>query len=398
MREMNMKILLRGNQRGQSLVLVALLMITFLGILGLVLDGGNLFSKRRAAQNAADAGALAGARTLCITEDEGQAEFMAQQYATVHNEGGAAVANADLDARTVDVTATIQTNTYFIHYLGFDHLTAQASAAAGCFSPDIGEGVLPVAWACRPPISGGLSSSEDCQEQWITDNQLQYYISHPPPAGTIYPELYIIMDSSALPDDLSAICMSQGGWLDCDLDDDGDDDLVANGDRSWLDLDGGGGGSSELVDWINGVNVPTIEAGYWLGGQPGVANNVFQAVGDREGDFVIIPVFSNFCDDYPDPQCSSLIQPDDTIITSAGGNYYYRIVAFALFYISCVDAPGVPHGECDGHRVARDLGVIDSNTKTIEGYFVRGFVSGIGGGSSGGGGLDLGAYTLYLTR
>lgn len=52
------------NERGQAVVLVAIALVALLAITGLAIDGGQLFATRRAAQNAADAAALAGAREL----------------------------------------------------------------------------------------------------------------------------------------------------------------------------------------------------------------------------------------------------------------------------------------------------------------------------------------------
>ncbi len=52
------------SQRGQSIVIIALAMMAMLALAGLAIDGGNLFLQRRRAQNAADAGALAGTRVL----------------------------------------------------------------------------------------------------------------------------------------------------------------------------------------------------------------------------------------------------------------------------------------------------------------------------------------------
>ena len=382
-------------EKGQSLVLLVILLLGMLAILALVLDGGNLFGKRRATQNAADAGALAGARTLCITKDETQAIYQANQYAASNVPN--VVNQIEIGERQVTITSTLTFKTFFAHLIGYPELTAQASATAGCFPPTTGEGVLPIAWACRPPIEGGGSISEDCQEQAITDDQLDDYINNPPPAGTIYPELYIVMDSQAEPDDLAAICQSVGGWLDCDLDNDGDDDLIANGDRSWLDLDGGGGGASELREWIDHGFPGDICEHTWLGGQSGVENSVFQTAGDHVGEIVAIPVFNLICDDYPDPACAADVHSEDTLVTSAGGNYYYHIIGFAAFYISCVDAPGVPGPGCPGHQVAVDQGVIANNAKTIEGYFVIGILPELGGGDDDSG-FDLGVYTLRLIK
>jgi hypothetical protein len=380
---------------GQILIFFTLALLVLLAILALVMDGGNVFLNRRSSQNAADAGALAGARTLCLTHDAGQATFMAQQYAIVRNDADQATVGID-SAGYVTVTAQITADTFFAHLIGRPQLTAEAEAVAGCCPPTRGRGVLPIAWACHPPISSALSSSEDCQEQALTMQQIEQYLNNPPPPGTIYPELYVIMNSNSQPDDLADICISGGGWLPCDLDGDGEDDLIANGDRSWLDLNGGGGGSSELVNWINGGFPGELVEHTWMGGQPGVENNVFQAAGGRVGDIVLVPVYDMFCDDYPDPACASLIHSQDIILTSAGGNYFYHIITFAAFYITCVDAPGVPGPECPGHKLATDLGVFPNNTKTIEGYFVTGIIPGAGGGNCGG--TDVGAYTLSLYK
>jgi Flp pilus assembly protein TadG len=48
-------------ERGQALILIALAIVGMIGLVALAIDGGNVFSNRRSAQNAADAAALAGA-------------------------------------------------------------------------------------------------------------------------------------------------------------------------------------------------------------------------------------------------------------------------------------------------------------------------------------------------
>ncbi len=59
-----LKILGLNGQRGVTIILVALLMFVFLGIAALVIDLSHLYVVRNELQNAADAGALAGARFL----------------------------------------------------------------------------------------------------------------------------------------------------------------------------------------------------------------------------------------------------------------------------------------------------------------------------------------------
>src|SRR3989304_924473 len=128
----------RISERGQFIVLLAIIMVALLG----VLDGGNLYFKRRVAQNAADAGALAGARALCLTKDTGQAKFMAKQYAEVHN--GPTVSQVDVSEALVTVKTQISFDTFFAHVIGFPKLTAEATAVAGCLRPTSGSKILPV--------------------------------------------------------------------------------------------------------------------------------------------------------------------------------------------------------------------------------------------------------------
>ena len=52
------------SERGQTLVVVALVFVGLVAAAGLAVDGGNLFVQRRQAQIAADAAALAGTRLI----------------------------------------------------------------------------------------------------------------------------------------------------------------------------------------------------------------------------------------------------------------------------------------------------------------------------------------------
>jgi len=52
------------SEKGQSLVLIAFMMVVLLALAGLAIDGGNMFLQRRRVQNAADSGSLAGTRVL----------------------------------------------------------------------------------------------------------------------------------------------------------------------------------------------------------------------------------------------------------------------------------------------------------------------------------------------
>ncbi len=56
----------RENEQGQAIVILAFVMVGLLAFAALAIDGGNTYTERRRAQNAADAGALAGARQLWL--------------------------------------------------------------------------------------------------------------------------------------------------------------------------------------------------------------------------------------------------------------------------------------------------------------------------------------------
>lgn len=66
---------LRQEQEGQSVVLIALMMVGLVAMLGLAVDGGRNMAERRQSQNASDSAAFAGARALtyrtnnsCVSE------------------------------------------------------------------------------------------------------------------------------------------------------------------------------------------------------------------------------------------------------------------------------------------------------------------------------------------
>jgi hypothetical protein len=362
------------------MVTVAILLPVLFGMLALVLDGGNAYLQRRAAQTAADAGALAGAREYCLVGDVNLALDTAFDYVDRNRVRNTVIeAEISIDADGIVIVKTyIPFNTFFGQVLGRPTMTASAIAAAACFLPGAATGILPVAWNCSPPIEGLPSDSNSCD--------------------ILFDKQYVIMDSKTSEKDF--YCQDPPnmglpeGTLDCDYDDDGVNDLLAGGDRSWLDLDGGGGGSNELVDWINGGFNGTAKIHTWYGGQSGVANDVFQAAAGRVGDYVLFPVFDSYCDQpgaLPESSCSDLYHPIDTTVPSGGAStLYYHVISFANFRITCVDAP--PYGPCPGHEAAG----LPNQVKTIEGYFVRKIPPGLSGKP--GGGKDAGAYTLYLIQ
>src|SRR5438128_11185978 len=85
-------------RRGQAAIVITLAMLLLILILGLAVDGGSMYNERRAAQNSADAAALAGTREMLAGYDQ-----MVVQYP--YNVDG----SADLDA-AIDRTITNYVN------------------------------------------------------------------------------------------------------------------------------------------------------------------------------------------------------------------------------------------------------------------------------------------------
>ncbi len=425
----------KTSEKGQSLIIIALGLIAFVAILALVLDGANAYAAKRQAQNAADAGALAGATYMCKNHDEAGGAAQAEDYAINKNDAVSAQAAANLNAGTVVVTATVERPTFFAGVLGFLNVTPTAVAAAKC-EPPIGLGVLPVAWSCRE--NAGDMPGYDCVQKTID------YCGGLPYGSDDKTCTYVLMDSVKVkqknkncnPD--SEACYEQNdlecaaqigsapscsadpaqiaqGKIDCDLDHDCIDELVTGGSRSWLNLDGGGGGSADLKGWVcQTLSAPPIPPHLWVPSENGVSTSVFHSTAACVlGEDVKIPVFNNICNGVPNMYANpeTLAQctygPDDDL-SIAKGYTNFHIITFAVFHVTCVQSgknkaeaePGYPwidhtHKNCNGHLWATDAGSIDANDKTIEGYFK---INDIGGYNGPGDWFDAGTFTVILTK
>ena len=429
------------SENGQSLVIIALGIIAFVAILALVVDGANAYAAKRQAQNAADAGAIAGATYMCKNHDQAGGITQARDYAINRNGAASALVTASLDAGTVVVTATVQRNTFFAGVIGFAQLTPVAVAEAAC-RPAFGVSILPTAWSCR--ANAGNQPGFDCVQKTIN------YCGGLPYGSDDKACTYILMDSVKVrnknsncnPNDPTCYIQNDlecgtptpgvctfdpdleingvkvnAGKIDCDMDNDCADELVTGGARSWLDLDGSQGGVNDLKDWICKYQTPPVISPHmWLPSENGVSTSVFHSVaGCVVGQDVTLPVFNNTCNGVPnifvnpETQAQCTYGPDDNLSRAASYTNYH-IITFAKFHITCIQTgkgasrvtaePGYPwidssHKYCNGHKWAEDAGSIDSNDKTIEGYFV---VNDLGGYSGPGDWFDAGTFTIVLTK
>jgi hypothetical protein len=357
-------------------------------MLAVVLDGGYAYLQRRTAQTAADAGALAGATVLCQTGSADLAIDSALEYAIERNKATTANATVDTDTRIVTVDTEIPFKTFFGNIFGRPQITAAAIAEAGCFPPAEGESILPIAWSCRPSL-GPYDPVPD-------PNQCEYQ----------FEELYLIMNSSKTGKDL--FCQDPDtpgfpeGALDCDWDDDGTNDALAGGDRSWLDLNGGAPSEAEIKAWINGGFPGEVYIHSWFAGADGARGDAFINLEDLEGNTFLVPVFDDYCDvtgGLPEDICPDQYHPngtvtdDDTTVDGGTSDLYYHVITFAGFNVTCVDGPGQKNPPCPGHEAAVANGM-DDNVFTIEGYFTEEFFDTAGGK----GDVFAGVYIVSLIR
>lgn len=388
---------------------------------------------RRTAQAAADAGALAGGRLICFNKSKTEIEAAAKYYAVTQN-GADETTTTDYDPtlRLVTVTTRLVRESFFAKIFNQDTLSTGAVAKSGCFSPK-GNNLIPIAWSCRPPIGPGAEAGLGCEMQTLDwDTQLEPIVENNVSPVTIDDtdyslggdgsdslvdsstglppkQIYIVMDTLPIKNDpkddsdyIEVICKedfplpineNDPKWLtaiDCDLNNDGRMDIEGGGNRGWLDLNNGGGGASEMVDWIkNGPNFP-VAVHTWLSGNPGAKTPVYEAIKTyRQGEVVLVPVFNAICDDQSPLQNSVCLTaahsspwnvvplPTGGDIDSAGQTPKFHIISFDAFYISCVHTK--KGDNCPGFNWAKSINnvdkkdVIKDNTMSVEGFFVTHF-------------------------
>jgi hypothetical protein len=434
---------LRQLERGQTLVLLVLALFALLAIMALVIDGGMAYAQRRAAQNAADAGALAGARELCEGNGETAAVNRAEEYAIARNE--ALSIDPVVNGQKISVTAHITYDTFLASLLGQNEMTVSATASAGCYTPCGGDGMLPVAWACSPPEVGGEEEEEGDGES--TGSGYNCAVQFGDLDDPVNSPKYIIMNSASNTEDWYCRDPGTGACIDpytdlprdpddcinCDFDGDGVNDVLGTSTRGWLDLNGGGGGANEQKDWIyNGYHDPNfpIKQYLWVSGESGTQGSVFAEVAkivEEKRHIVVLPIFDKICDGNPQIQsgCEWDSNTDDIYYANPSNPnqkaWYYRLADFSYFVITCVseghnknthldgsskntmcpvkdqaqkDNPDMTKSQCQTDPNADNCpSRIPDNLETIEGYFIKGYVPGMEGACEGPGG---GVYTIYL--
>lgn len=257
------------NPKGQVLVIVVILVFGIAAMLMLILDGGFDYMYRRQAQNAADAGALAGVVEIC----GGNPDYVAAKAAaTDYVERNGAIIHPDFidDASffptsdSITVTTQITFKTSFGKLFDLDEIQVRADASAECGNVVTADGVIPSAFPCDPNPPEGeegysdLSDSVDCKVKFgDPEAQIGDYVEDD---EDLWDEMVIMVDSS----DDTLYCQPAGP-IDCDINGDGIPDIISADSKGWLNLNGGVIDTTELVNWItNGYDDVQISPNTWV--------------------------------------------------------------------------------------------------------------------------------------
>jgi hypothetical protein len=150
----------RRLRKGTILVVAAIVMIALLGLLGLVIDAGQLMTAHRAAQNAADAGATAAAMDMLAGKSNSTASGTASTFVQQYNGLPSAIVTANIppasgphagDAKFVEVIVSNSVQVRFIQILGVGSWqTVKARAVAGQIGSTGGGDVMLLDPRARP--------------------------------------------------------------------------------------------------------------------------------------------------------------------------------------------------------------------------------------------------------
>ncbi|TAK00728.1 MAG: hypothetical protein EPO36_07615 [Chloroflexota bacterium] len=316
----------RRGERGQVLGLVAIAMVAILAMVGLVIDGGNVFSHQRMTQNATDSAANAGATVIAknlLTAGEtdatvdaavlaaaaaNQTTVVDKQYTDIAGNligvtvGSAPGGTIPAGAAGVMVSGQRTFVAFVSRVIGINSYTTttDATAAAGSLvgvcPADAGCGVWPVTVPVTTVFCDGNGDPVLSSDYWPKD-------------GTIV----------EVP-----LCRSGPGNV------------------GWLDFHPPAGGASELADTILNPDNDSIKIPDWyFVAQTGNVNSaqVEDALRTYQDDLVLLPLFSDTCNIDPgDNPGGPLPCPGNQ--HGNGQNLYYLFQAYAGFRVCGPLTPG----------------------------------------------------------
>jgi putative Flp pilus-assembly TadE/G-like protein len=348
-----------GRQRGQIIVIAVLSMVTMIGGVALVLEGGNAYAQQRGVQNGADAAANSGATVL------------AQRL------GGAAKTDADVVAAVTSVSgsnAVSSSNVYYTDVKGKPLDTAGAiTTAAGAAT--VGGGTI-------PPGAQGVHVGESRS------------------FGTFFGRVIGVSNMSAASDATAVTGRLSGGRflpvvfpvniVDCE-----NNGSLGTGEANWQISEPGtppvgqeyivplcktGGGSFMILD-LDGtpnncdaevVNPPSVQFDTFPADVPSdngnnCAKQMVDEVNKLSGTVVLIPICDGEC------------------VTSGGSHAVYHIIKVAAFYLDYMsDQNGGHSTQCQGNGTTLVPIAGNGSSSCIAGWFVRYITSGpVGNGAIG---------------
>lgn len=333
-------------QRGQTLVLVALMMVVLLAFVALALDGGNAYLQRRQMQTAADAGALAGAKLLCLNKSEAEvkaeAEALCARNQSLLYSGWECKATVSPGgARLVNVVARVNAPTWFAGVLGVNSIEVAASAEAACSPLVWAENLLPLA------VMAGMPGcvSDDIADCFETN---QTY------------EIWDKEDNAYRQE-----CQANPLLPQCD------DNSGAFGFLRWDDSPCGSG-SILKPSILNLGCAPPIYVPEVVCAEPGgELGGVKSEMATWCNQDVVVPLYRYTADE------------------GCGGRGGYLIEGFGMFHMTGI-CTGQGKPECPGQPAE----TCSTKTKKVIGYFKEAVVPGFGDPYA----PDTGVYVVHLTR
>ncbi len=131
-------------ERGQMLVIFALALIALIGMVGLIIDGGDSFLQRRDEQNVADAAAMAAGYAYVNGQDHvAAAASVAAANGYVDGQDGTTVTVAT-GASGITVSVTRPHRNYFAGVLGFASWNVSTTASVAAGVPNGAQGAMPL--------------------------------------------------------------------------------------------------------------------------------------------------------------------------------------------------------------------------------------------------------------
>jgi hypothetical protein len=413
----------RRRESGQGLVMMTGGMVAMIGIIALIIDGGNVWSQQLIVQNGSDATAEAGAIV------------MAQRFAGALPPltGWDAEVSAKVQASAVANGLAISA-AYYTDVCGIP-LKADGTGALNADGTEnlavavkVGSGALPASLATTPDCPNAVVGPP-AGVLVLASKKVTTYL-----AGVVgLNQVVVSTRAAAVSGYLQGECdSSQGSYcaimpvaipvnvLGCD----GSNNPVNTGDPwiwnqvykvplcqngpgnvGWLDWTAPAGGTPELIQSILVADNPAIVLPSWqYMTSTGNVNSsgVEAALRTYDGKIVLIPQFDLTCNpnpgNQPDSSLPSIVTAPNYgcpagMLGGNGLNQWYRMPSFAYFRFcrgtipACVDA-GATHGAYVSGSNAAVCDTGNGATSCIVGQFVNimstGTVGpGVGGGSSG---------------